>query len=197
MSDTVLIFIPLLLFFLVLVFTMLWTERTRSRQFEAGRAFSGEYFLGSRSLSGFVLAMTLIATYGSVSSFVSGPGIAWKLGLGWVVFAAPQIIAGFFILGLLGKKMALVSRACGAITVTGLIDKRFGSRALSIILSIALLLFFTAMMTGQFIGGAAIFPRLPAFRRKPVSFSSARLRFSIPPSAASGRLPGPIWSARF
>lgn len=157
MSDTVLIFIPLLLFFLVLVFTMIWTERTRSRQFEAGRAFSGEYFLGSRSLSGFVLAMTLIATYGSVSSFVSGPGIAWKLGLGWVVFAAPQIIAGFFILGLLGKKMALVSRACGAITVTGLIDKRFGNRALSIILSIALLLFFTAMMTGQFIGGAAIF----------------------------------------
>lgn len=95
MSDTVLIFIPLLLFFLVLVFTMLWTERTRSRRYEAGRAFSGEYFLGSRSLSGFVLAMTLIATYGSVSSFVSGPGIAWKLGLGWVVFAAPQIIAGF------------------------------------------------------------------------------------------------------
>ena len=28
MSDTVLIFIPLLLFFLVLVFTMIWTERT-------------------------------------------------------------------------------------------------------------------------------------------------------------------------
>ena len=157
MTDTVLIFIPLVLFFLVLVFTMLWTERTRSRRFEAGRAFSGEYFLGSRSLSGFVLAMTLIATYGSVSSFVSGPGIAWKLGLGWVVFAAPQIIAGFFILGLFGKKMAIVSRACGAITVTGLIDKRFRSPALSVILSIALLIFFTAMMTGQFIGGAAIF----------------------------------------
>ncbi len=80
MTDTLLIFIPLVLFFLVLVFTMLWTERTRSRRYEAGRAFSGEYFLGSRSLSGFVLAMTLIATYGSVSSFVSGPGIAASAG---------------------------------------------------------------------------------------------------------------------
>lgn len=197
MTDTLLIFIPLVLFFLVLVFTMLWTERTRSRRYEAGRAFSGEYFLGSRSLSGFVLAMTLIATYGSVSSFVSGPGIAWKLGLGWVVFAAPQIIAGFFILGLFGKKMAIVSRACGAITVTGLIDKRFRSPALSVILSIALLIFFTAMMTGQFIGGAAIFPRRPASRPKRGSFSSARLRFFTPPSAASGRLPGPTRSARF
>ena len=122
MTGHALIFLPLGLFFLALLATMLFTERLRSRRIEAGPGFSGEFFLGSRSLSGFVLAMTLIATYGSVSSFVSGPGIAWKLGLGWVVFAAPQIIAGFFILGLLGKKMALTSRACGAITVTGLLE---------------------------------------------------------------------------
>ena len=34
------------------------------------------YFIGSRGLGGFVLAMTTIATYTSVSSFVSGPGAA-------------------------------------------------------------------------------------------------------------------------
>ncbi|MDO5531324.1 sodium/pantothenate symporter [Sutterella sp.] len=152
-----LIFLPLAVFFLVLVATTVWTERMRTRSPAAARGFTGEYFLGSRSLSGFVLAMTLIATYGSVSSFVSGPGIAWKLGLGWVVFAAPQIIAGFLVLGLLGKKMAIVSRATGALTVTGLLEVRFGSRLLTVLLSVALLLFFCAMMTGQFIGGAAIF----------------------------------------
>ena len=155
-SRTVLIFIPILLFFAALAVTAVWTERRRSREKEKQR-FADEYFLGSRSLSGVVLAMTLVATYGSVSSFVSGPGIAWKLGLGWVVFAAPQIIAGFFILGLLGKKMALASRASGAITVTGLLEVRFGSRALTVLLSLALLICFCAMMTGQFIGGAAIF----------------------------------------
>lgn len=100
-SRTVLIFIPILLFFAALAVTAVWTERRRSREKEKQR-FADEYFLGSRSLSGVVLAMTLVATYGSVSSFVSGPGIAWKLGLGWVVFAAPQIIAGFFILDLCG-----------------------------------------------------------------------------------------------
>ena len=31
-----------------------------------------KYFIGSRRLGGFVLAMTTIATYTSVSSFVSG-----------------------------------------------------------------------------------------------------------------------------
>lgn len=152
--NGLLVFLPLALFFLLLIVTLVLTERAGGR--EAHRGFSSEFFLGSRSLSGFVLAMTLIATYGSVSSFVSGPGIAWRLGLGWVVFAAPQIIAGFLILGLFGKKMALVSRACGAITVTGLLEVRFGSRTLSMLLSAALLVFFCAMMTGQFVGGAAI-----------------------------------------
>ena len=34
-----------------------------------------EYFIGSRSMGGFVLAMTIIASYTSASSFVGGPGV--------------------------------------------------------------------------------------------------------------------------
>ena len=37
--------------------------------------------IGINALGGFVLAMTTIATYGSVSSFVGGPGQAWSIGL--------------------------------------------------------------------------------------------------------------------
>ncbi len=36
--------------------------------------FLSEYFLGNRSMGGFVLAMTLTATYISASSFIGGPG---------------------------------------------------------------------------------------------------------------------------
>ena len=64
-SRTILIFIPILLFFAALAVTAVWTERRRSREKEKQR-FADEYFLGSRSLSGVVLAMTLVATYGSV-----------------------------------------------------------------------------------------------------------------------------------
>lgn len=49
--------------------------------------FLSEYFLGSRSMGGFVLAMTLTATYISASSFIGGPGAAYKYGLGWVLLA--------------------------------------------------------------------------------------------------------------
>lgn len=144
------IFIPLLLFLLALLFI------ARSEACKSGGDFIKSYFLGDRALQGFVLAMTLVATYGSVSSFVSGPGLAWRYGLGWVVFAAPQIITGFLVLGVLGKKMSLVSRRIGAITVIDVIVARFKSSALGAFLSLSLLFFFIAMMVGQFIGGAQL-----------------------------------------
>jgi len=144
------IFVPLLLFLLALLFI------ARSEACKSGGDFIKSYFLGDRALQGFVLAMTLVATYGSVSSFVSGPGLAWRYGLGWVVFAAPQIITGFLVLGVLGKKMSLVSRRIGAITVIDVIVARFKSFALGAFLSLSLLFFFIAMMVGQFIGGAQL-----------------------------------------
>jgi len=39
-------------------------------------SFLNEYFIGNRSMGGFVLAMTLVATYVSASSFIGGPGMA-------------------------------------------------------------------------------------------------------------------------
>ena len=53
---------------------------------------------------------TTIATYGSVSSFVGGPGQAWQTGFGWVYMAAVQVTTLFLLYGIMGKKMALVSR---------------------------------------------------------------------------------------
>lgn len=45
-------------------------ERRSSMNFEK------KYFIGSRGMNGLVLAMTTVATYTSVSSFISGPGAA-------------------------------------------------------------------------------------------------------------------------
>lgn len=150
MSLTWIIFIPLVIFLVALLLM------GRASPQKTGNDFLKSYFLGDRALKGFVLAMTLVATYGSVSSFVSGPGLAWQYGLGWVVFAAPQIITGFLVLGVLGKKLSLVSRRIKAITIIDVIVGRFKSSALGAFLSVALLFFFIAMMVGQFIGGAQL-----------------------------------------
>lgn len=67
--------------------------------------FLSEYFLGNRSMGGFVLAMTLTATYISASSFIGGPGAAYKYGLGWVLLAMIQLPAVWLSLGVLGKSL--------------------------------------------------------------------------------------------
>lgn len=147
-----LLFLPIVLFLFLLLLTSIWLEnrKTAEKTLE-------DFYLSDRNLEGFVLAMSMIATYGSVSSFVSGPGVAWQLGLGWVVFAAPQIIAGFLVFGVIGKKFAIVGHRIGAVTVIDLIRARFADPWLARLLALTLLVAFVTMMTGQLIGGARLF----------------------------------------
>lgn len=67
--------------------------------------FLTEYYVGNRSMTGFVLAMTTASTYASASSFVGGPGAAYKYGLGWVLLAMIQVPAVWLALGALGKSL--------------------------------------------------------------------------------------------
>ena len=105
--------IPLVLF-LAVALGISFVARRRSVG-EGG--FVKEYFIGNRTLGGFVLAMTTIATYGSVSSFVGGPGQAWLIGWGWVYMAVVQVTALVLLYGIMGKKLALVARKLDAVTV--------------------------------------------------------------------------------
>jgi sodium/pantothenate symporter len=80
------VIIPLIAYLVVVFGLSLYAMRKR-----ASGSFLNEYFLGSRSMGGFVLAMTLTATYISASSFIGGPGAAYKYGLGWVLLAMIQL----------------------------------------------------------------------------------------------------------
>jgi sodium/pantothenate symporter len=124
---------------------------------ETKGSFLSEYFIGSRSMGGFVLAMTLVASYVSASSFVGGPGMAYKMGLGWVLLAMIQVPTAYLTLGFLGKKFAIVARKINAITINDFLRARYESTPIVIMASISLLLFFTAAIVAQFIGGARLF----------------------------------------
>ena len=67
-------------------------------------------------MGGLVLAMTLVATYTSASSFLGGPGLAasWGLTQSWV--GAVQIGTAFLTLGVIGKRFAIISRKTHAVT---------------------------------------------------------------------------------
>ncbi|HBH66445.1 MAG TPA: sodium/panthothenate symporter, partial [Erwinia persicina] len=119
-------------------------------------SFLSEYFLGSRSMGGFVLAMTLTTTYISASSFIGGPGAAYKYGLGWVLLSMVQVPAVWLSLGILGKKFAILARRYNAVTLNDMLYARYRSPLLVWLASISLLVAFIGAMTVQFIGGARL-----------------------------------------
>ena len=123
---------------------------------QKGGDFLAEYYVGNRSMTGFVLAMTTASTYASASSFIGGPGAAYKYGLGWVLLAMIQVPAVWLALGALGKKFALLSRETNALTINDLLLYRYKNKYLVWIACVALLIAFFAAMTVQFIGGARL-----------------------------------------
>ena len=62
------VILPLVAYLVVVFGISVYAMRKRSTG-----TFLNEYFLGSRSMGGIVLAMTLTATYISASSFIGGP----------------------------------------------------------------------------------------------------------------------------
>ena len=128
----------------------------KSAEEHADKGFLSNYFAGSRSMGGVVLAMTLVATYTSASSFLGGPGLASSFGMSWSWVAGVQIGAAFLTLGVLGKKFAMVARRTNAVTINDYLRARYKSPAVVIICGVAMVIFFTTQMIAQFIGGATL-----------------------------------------
>ncbi|MEW7864492.1 sodium/pantothenate symporter [Aeromonas diversa] len=143
--------LPLVIYLLLVLAVGFWAGRHRG-----GDNFMSEYFIGNRSMGGLVLAMTLVATYTSASSFIGGPGAAYKVGLGWVLLAMIQLPTVWLTLGVLGKKFAIIARRVDAVTINDMLWARYRSRAVVIVGSLTIVLAFIATMVVQFIGGARL-----------------------------------------
>ena len=151
--EKIKLILPLMIYLGITLYIAYYNSPRRKKN----KDFINEYFIGNRSMGGFVLAMTVIATYTGASSFLGGPGVAYKLGLGWVLLASIQIPTAFLTLGILGKKLAIISRKIDGITINDFLRARYQNKWVVIISSIAILLFFMAYMVVQVIGGARLF----------------------------------------
>lgn len=145
--------LPLVLFLALMLVISYWISKH-----DTGKGgFVKTYFIGGRSLGGFVLAMTTVATYSSLSSFIGGPGQAWSVGFGWIYMSVVQVTAIFLVLGVLGKKIAIISRKINAVTVIDIIRSRYESDLLATLSAVIIVIFFAATMVAQFVGGAKLF----------------------------------------
>jgi len=155
MSKNAAVLIILIAYLLINLYLGIRASRKSAKE-NADSGFLSNYFVGSRSMGGVVLAMTLVATYTSASSFLGGPGLASTYGMSWSWVAGVQIGAAFLTLGVLGKKFALISRRTNAVTINDYLRARYDSPAVVIICGIAMVVFFTTQMIAQFIGGATL-----------------------------------------
>ena len=145
------IILPLVIY-LIFVFALsiyAYAKRKKVNQFT-------DYFIGNRTMGGFLLAMTLAATYISASSFIGGPGAAYKYGLGWVLLSMIQVPTVLLSLGILGKKFAILARKYNAITLSDMLYSHYKSKLIVWFASIALIAAFIGAMTVQFVGGARL-----------------------------------------
>lgn len=164
------VIIPLLVFLLAIFLIGWWS----SRKLSSSTNFLQDYFLGGRELGGFVLAMTMVATYGSASSFLGGPGTAYTMGFGWVLLAMTQVVTGYFVLLILGKKFAILARRYQAVTMIDFLKARYNSPVVAILSALAIIIFLFSAMTAQWVGGARLIETLTG-----LSYLSALFIFVI------------------
>lgn len=153
--------IPVFAFLVFLLGISVCIQR-RSRD-ERKKDFAKDYFIGGRTLGGFVLAMTTAATYSSVSTFVGGPGMAWVIGYGWLYMAIVQVVVIFLVMGVFGKKISLIARRIDAVTVIDILRARYQSDFLANMSAIVIVAFFCATMVAQFVGAAKLFEAVTGF----------------------------------
>ncbi|OCA86846.1 sodium/pantothenate symporter [Bacillus sp. FJAT-27986] len=160
------VIVPLLIFLGIIFYIGFWANG----KLKSSDSFLQEYFLGGRQLGGFVLAMTMMATYGSASSFIGGPGVAYTRGLGWVLLSMAQLATGYFVLMVLGKKFAIMARKYNAITIIDFLKGRYKSNTVVIVSAISIIIFLFASMTAQWVGGARLIESLTGLPYKSALF---------------------------
>ena len=117
-------------------------------------SFMKGFFLGNRGLGSWALALT--ATVQSGGTFMGYPSLVYTHG--WVV---ALWIAGYMVVpitgfGILGKRLAQISRKSNALTVPDIFRERFNSPMLGLLASLAILFFMSVMMIAQFKAGATV-----------------------------------------
>jgi SSS family solute:Na+ symporter/sodium/pantothenate symporter len=143
---------PLLVLFAVIA-ASLWLGTAAQRAVEKGSFLKG-YFLGNRGLGVWALALT--ATVQSGGTFMGFPALVYKNGWSVALWIAGYMILPITAFAVLGKRLAQVSRATGALTVPDFLRERFRMPALGLAASVLIVGFMTLFMLAQFKAGGVL-----------------------------------------
>jgi Na+/pantothenate symporter len=135
------------------ILASMWIGVLANRATREGSFMKG-FFLGNRGLGSWALALT--ATVQSGGTFMGYPSLVYTHGWAVVLWIAGYMVVPITGFGILGKRLAQISRRCGAITMPDLFRERFASPALGLLASLFILFYMSFMMVAQFKAGALV-----------------------------------------
>lgn len=153
MTSTLLVFI---LYFVGIIGITLYASVRMLRK--SNGDFSNEYFVGGRRIGPLALAILVAAGVCSTGTFIGGPGLAGENGWGFtILFGFGQLIMTLFVLGIVGKKINIVSRRINAQSYLDIFYYRFAKyKPLTVLLLFALVVFLITAASAEFVGGSRV-----------------------------------------
>lgn len=130
-----------------------WLGTVAQKVVERSRFVQG-YFQGNRGLGAWTIALT--ATVQSGGTFMGFPSLVYTYG--WIValWIASYMVVPITGFGLIGKRIAQISRRTGAVTMPDLFRARFASPMAGLVTSLLIIVFMSIMMVAQFKAGALV-----------------------------------------
>jgi sodium/pantothenate symporter len=130
-----------------------WLGTIAQKVVERSQFIQG-YFQGNRGLGAWTIALT--ATVQSGGTFMGFPSLVYTYG--WIValWIGSYMVVPLTGFGVIGKRIAQISRRTGAVTMPDLFRARYASPAAGLVCSLLIIVFMTIMMFAQFKAGAVV-----------------------------------------
>jgi sodium/pantothenate symporter len=130
-----------------------WLGTVAQRVVERSQFIQG-YFQGNRGLGAWTIALT--ATVQSGGTFMGFPSLVYSFGWPVALWIGSYMVVPITGFGLLGKRIAQISRRTGAVTMPDLFRARYASPAAGLVSSLLIIVFMSIMMIAQFKAGALV-----------------------------------------
>jgi sodium/pantothenate symporter len=130
-----------------------WLGTVAQRVVERSQFIQG-YFQGNRGLGAWTIALT--ATVQSGGTFMGFPSLVYTHGWSVALWIGSYMVVPITGFGLIGKRIAQISRRTGAVTMPDLFRARYASPAAGLVSSLLIIVFMSIMMIAQFKAGALV-----------------------------------------
>ena len=140
----------------MIIFLGLYVKRSGKK--ESANQKLRNFLTGGGNMGPVAIGMLIFTGMSSAGCAVGGPGTGYSQGFIWSVAVWTGFAFGGMVPLIVGKKMAIVSKRTGAVSIVSLLRHRFGgSKAYAILLAACFVAFLGAQTVGQFSGGGRVF----------------------------------------